>query len=79
MALYYAEVQRVVGGALALHNPSGEARTLVNPVTGQLVTMAGGQIHSVEPLAAGNRITVVTNLPCPWELVECAAAPAPQG
>lgn len=60
-ALYYAEVENVIGGALALHHPSGDVHTSVEPVTDQLVVIAGDQTHSVEPLTAGNRITVVTN------------------
>ncbi|WP_158684527.1 2OG-Fe(II) oxygenase [Amycolatopsis orientalis] len=60
-SLYYAEVENVTGGALALHDSSGEVCTRVHPVADQLVAIAGDQVHSVEPLTTGKRITVVTN------------------
>lgn len=60
-SLYYAQVENVVGGALALHDSSGEVRTRVHPMVDCLIAIGGDQIHSVEPLTAGSRITVVTN------------------
>ncbi|WP_407675791.1 2OG-Fe(II) oxygenase [Prauserella endophytica] len=60
-SLYYAEVENATGGALALHDSAGQVRTRVHPGADQLVIIAGDQVHSVEPLTAGNRITVVTN------------------
>lgn len=60
-SLYYAQVENATGGALALHDSSGEVRARVNPTADQLVSIDGDQVHSVEPLTAGTRITVVTN------------------
>lgn len=60
-SLYYALVKDTAGGALALHDDAGEILTRVYPNSDQLVVMPGSQIHSVDPLTAGDRITVVTN------------------
>lgn len=60
-SLYYAQADNIVGGALALHDDAGNVCARVHPVADHLVVVSGRQIHSVEPLTAGNRITVVTN------------------
>lgn len=60
-SLYYAAADSTVGGALALHDDQGRIRARVSPTADQLVVIGGRQIHSVEPLTTGRRITIVTN------------------
>jgi hypothetical protein len=60
-SLYYAQVENTVGGALALHDDSGAVRACVRPASDLLVVISGDQVHSVEPLTAGSRTTIVTN------------------
>ncbi|WP_034274373.1 2OG-Fe(II) oxygenase [Haloechinothrix halophila] len=59
--LYYAQVENAVGGALVLHDDSGTVRARIQPASDKLVVIGGRQVHSVEPLTAGRRTTIVTN------------------
>ncbi|MFF5985906.1 2OG-Fe(II) oxygenase family protein [Prauserella flavalba] len=60
-SLYYAQVDHAVGGTLVLHDDSGTECARVHPTADHLIIISGNQIHSVEPLTAGDRITIVTN------------------
>lgn len=60
-ALYYPLVANVQGGRLILHEvPQGQVMG-IEPVSDLLLIIEGNQVHSVEPLTAGERVTVVTN------------------
>jgi hypothetical protein len=60
-AVYYPRVRGTVGGALRLHGSDGTLEREVTPAEDHLVVMTGDQTHSVAPLTAGERLTVVVN------------------
>jgi predicted 2-oxoglutarate/Fe(II)-dependent dioxygenase YbiX len=64
-SVYYAQVDDTVGGELVLHDDDGRAIVRIQPTADQLVVIDGRQTHSVEPLTAGERLTVVTNFYAP--------------
>lgn len=51
----------ITGGDLFLHETQDVVAAKVVPRSDQLTAISGQQLHSVEPMTAGARITVVTN------------------
>ncbi|WP_280381666.1 2OG-Fe(II) oxygenase [Nocardia wallacei] len=60
-SLYYAHVEGITGGSLLLHENPDTVTARIVPQTDNLTAILGNQLHSVEPLTKGTRITVVTN------------------
>jgi hypothetical protein len=61
--VFYARVTRVVGGALAVRR--GETLDdpiVVAPAVNTIATIGGDRVHWVQPLYAGERLSVVVNL-----------------
>ena len=63
--VFYARTQAVTGGKLAIATPGRDDLsnpTLVAPSVNTIVTMPGDRVHWVEPLYAGERLSVVINV-----------------
>jgi predicted 2-oxoglutarate/Fe(II)-dependent dioxygenase YbiX len=63
--VFYARVQGLVGGELAVAARAGSAladdAVALTPVANTLVTFPGDRVHAVRPLYAGERVSVVIN------------------
>lgn len=60
-SLYYAHVKGITGGNLCLHETRDVLAAKVVPRSDHLTAIPGQQLHSVEPMTTGTRITIVTN------------------
>ena len=62
--VFYARTQSIAGGDLAVAKRPGPDLTepvIVHPTTNTIVSFAGGRVHWVQPLYAGERLSVVIN------------------
>jgi hypothetical protein len=62
--VFYARLESVVGGALAV-TPQGQPDSttpfIIDPVVNTVATFAGERVHWVAPLHAGERLSIVVN------------------
>jgi hypothetical protein len=61
ICLYYPVVEDICGGALVLHDGSGNSLSRYRPAANSMIVIPGDVTHSVEPLTQGRRVTIVTN------------------
>jgi predicted 2-oxoglutarate/Fe(II)-dependent dioxygenase YbiX len=59
--LYYLQVDDTVGGELVIYDDVDGPSHRVTPTTDLLVVIPGEQLHAVDPLVRGYRVTIVTN------------------
>lgn len=59
--LYYLQVDDTLGGDLVLYDDVDGSCDRVTPTTDLLVVIPGQQLHAVDPLVRGYRVTIVTN------------------
>ncbi|QTT88297.1 2OG-Fe(II) oxygenase [Pseudomonas chlororaphis] len=63
--VYYPEISQLLGGELVCHehSPHEDAQALrIKPITNMAVLMHGEQLHSVDSVVAGRRLSVITNI-----------------
>jgi hypothetical protein len=63
-SVYYVRTKDIVGGGLAVSRPGQDLSDPIvfHPTANTIVSFAGDRVHWVEPLLAGDRLSVVINL-----------------
>ena len=62
--VFYAKAEKVVGGCLAvtpMGRPNATDALTIKPVVNVLASFSGDRVHWVEPLYAGERLSIVVN------------------